>query len=195
MLLQSQHEHATRELLIIAAGLSIQDPRERPLEQKDAAAAAHKRFADPQSDFLSLLKIWNAVHDQWRRLRTQGQRPSYAEFAASSTKLTQKVNLVSTTVGMTSSPSSPSLVGQAVTFTVTLTAENGQTPTGTVTFYDGKTQLGTGPVTLSGGVAQYSTGSGTDGLSEGTHKIKAVYSGTAGDFATSSVTLTQKVVQ
>ena len=121
--------------------------------------------------------------------------PSYAEFAASSTKLTQKVNLVSTTVGMTSSPSSPSLVGQAVTFTVTLTAENGQTPTGTVTFYDGKTQLGTGPVTLSGGVAQYSTGSGTDGLSEGTHKIKAVYSGTAGDFATSSVTLTQKVVQ
>jgi ATP-dependent helicase HrpA len=64
MLLQSQQEHASRELLIIAAGLSIQDPRERPLDQKEAAAAAHKRFADPQSDFLALLNIWNAVHDQ-----------------------------------------------------------------------------------------------------------------------------------
>jgi len=79
MLLQSQHEHATRELLIIAAGLSIQDPRERPLEQKDAAAAAHKQFADPQSDFLTLLNIWNAVHDEWDRLRTQGQRRKFCK--------------------------------------------------------------------------------------------------------------------
>ena len=79
MLLQSQHEHATRELLIIAAGLSIQDARERPLEQKDAATAAHKQFADPQSDFLSLLNIWNAVHDEWDRLRTQGQRRKFCK--------------------------------------------------------------------------------------------------------------------
>jgi ATP-dependent helicase HrpA len=79
MLLQSQHEHATRELLIIAAGLSIQDPRERPLDKKDAAAAAHKRFTDPASDFLSLLKIWDAVHDQWERLRSQGQRRKFCK--------------------------------------------------------------------------------------------------------------------
>lgn len=79
MLLQSQHEHATRELLIIAAGLSIQDPRERPFDRKEAAAAAHKRFADPQSDFLTLLKIWDAVHDQWERLRTQGQRRKFCK--------------------------------------------------------------------------------------------------------------------
>jgi ATP-dependent helicase HrpA len=79
MLLQSQHEHATRELLIIATGLSIQDPRERPLDRKEAAAAAHKRFADPQSDFLALLKIWDAVHDQWERLRTQGQRRKFCK--------------------------------------------------------------------------------------------------------------------
>jgi ATP-dependent helicase HrpA len=77
MLLQSHHEHATRELLIIAAGLSIQDPRERPLEQKDAATAAHRKFTDPQSDFLSLLNIWNAVHEEWDRLRTQGQRRKF----------------------------------------------------------------------------------------------------------------------
>ncbi len=79
MLLQSQDEHATRELLIIAAGLSIQDPRERPLDQKDAAAAAHKQFSDPQSDFLSLLNIWTAVHDEWDRLRTQGQRRKFCK--------------------------------------------------------------------------------------------------------------------
>jgi ATP-dependent helicase HrpA len=79
MLLQSQTEHATAELLIIAAGLSIQDPRERPLEQKEAAAAAHKQFSDPQSDFLSLLNIWNAVHEEWDRLRTQGQRRKFCK--------------------------------------------------------------------------------------------------------------------
>ena len=79
MLLQSQHEHAGRELLIIAAGLSIQDPRERPLDRKEAAAAAHKRFIDPASDFLSLLKIWDSVHDQWERLRTQGQRRKFCK--------------------------------------------------------------------------------------------------------------------
>ncbi|HEY5909065.1 MAG TPA: ATP-dependent RNA helicase HrpA [Verrucomicrobiae bacterium] len=77
MLLQAHHEHATRELLIIASGLSIQDPRERPLDQKDAAAAAHGRFADPRSDFLTLLNIWNAVHDRWEELGTQNQRRKF----------------------------------------------------------------------------------------------------------------------
>jgi ATP-dependent helicase HrpA len=74
MLLQSQGEHATRELLIIASGLSIQDPRERPLEQREAADAAHRRHADPRSDFLSLLKLWDGVHGQWETLRAQNQR-------------------------------------------------------------------------------------------------------------------------
>jgi ATP-dependent helicase HrpA len=79
MLLQAQEEHATRELLIIAAGLSIQDPRDRPLDQKEAAAAAHRRFADPQSDFLTLLRIWEAVHEQWESLRTQNQRRKFCK--------------------------------------------------------------------------------------------------------------------
>lgn len=79
MLLQSQQEHATRELLIIAAGLSIQDPRERPLEKRAAADAAHQRFTDPRSDFLTLLNLWNAVHDQWESLRSQGQRRRFCQ--------------------------------------------------------------------------------------------------------------------
>jgi ATP-dependent helicase HrpA len=77
MLLQAQEEHATHELLIIAAGLSIQDPRERPLEKKDAAEAAHKRFESPLSDFLTLLRIWNAVHDEYEAQRTQSQRRKF----------------------------------------------------------------------------------------------------------------------
>lgn len=59
MLLQARVEGVLPELIIIAAGLSIPDPRERPEEQKEAAATAHKNFADNDSDFLSLLHIWN----------------------------------------------------------------------------------------------------------------------------------------
>jgi ATP-dependent helicase HrpA len=60
MLLQARAEKALPEMLVIAAGLSVPDPRERPEEQKEAAAAAHKVFADPDSDFLTLLNIWRA---------------------------------------------------------------------------------------------------------------------------------------
>jgi ATP-dependent helicase HrpA len=79
MLLQSQHEHATRELLIVASGLSIQDPRERPLDQKEAAATAHKRFSHPESDFLTLLEIWRTVHDQWEKTPSQSQRRKFCK--------------------------------------------------------------------------------------------------------------------
>ena len=73
MILEAHHEQALAEVLIIAAGLSIQDPRERPFERKEAAEAAHRRFQHPTSDFLTLLNIWNAYHDTWESLQTQGQ--------------------------------------------------------------------------------------------------------------------------
>ncbi len=63
MLLQAREEGSLPDLLIIAAALSVPDPRERPEEQKDAAAAAHRAFADPASDFLGLLNIWRAAPD------------------------------------------------------------------------------------------------------------------------------------
>ncbi len=81
MLLQAQQEHAARELLIIASGLSIQDPRERPLDQREASDAAHRRHADPRSDFLSLLRLWDAVHGEWEVLRTQNQRRRFCKSA------------------------------------------------------------------------------------------------------------------
>jgi len=46
------------EVLIIAAALSVQDPRDRPMEAQAAADNAHKKFADEKSEFLSYLKIW-----------------------------------------------------------------------------------------------------------------------------------------
>lgn len=63
MLLQARVEKALPEMLIIAAGLSIPDPRERPEEKRELANAAHKAFAAPESDFLTLLKIWDACPD------------------------------------------------------------------------------------------------------------------------------------
>lgn len=64
MLLQAQEERVLPEVLVIAAGLSIPDPRERPEEQKEKAAAAHKAFSVPTSDFLTLLNIWLAAPDR-----------------------------------------------------------------------------------------------------------------------------------
>lgn len=61
MLLQARQEGCLDDMLIIAAGMSIPDPRERPEDKKELANAAHKRFASPESDFLGLLKIWNAA--------------------------------------------------------------------------------------------------------------------------------------
>lgn len=72
MILQAGAERCLREVLIIAAGLSIQDPRERPLEKQAQADAAHRRFAHPDSDFLTLLNIWEAFHDEFEAM-SQGR--------------------------------------------------------------------------------------------------------------------------
>jgi len=61
MLLQAASEGVLAEVLAIASGLSIPDPRERPDDAREAAAAAHQAFVDPRSDFLTLLNIWNAA--------------------------------------------------------------------------------------------------------------------------------------
>jgi ATP-dependent helicase HrpA len=72
MILQARTEKCLREVLVIAAGLSIQDPRERPLDQQAQADAAHRRFAGADSDFLTLLNIWEAFHDEFE-LMSQGR--------------------------------------------------------------------------------------------------------------------------
>jgi len=72
MILQARAEKCLREVLIIAAGLSIQDPRERPLDQQAQADTAHRRFAHRDSDFLTLLNIWEALHGEFE-VMTQGR--------------------------------------------------------------------------------------------------------------------------
>ena len=68
MILQARTEKALREVLIIASGLSIQDPRERPIDQKEKADSAHKRFTHPDSDFLALLAIWDDYHGEFETM-------------------------------------------------------------------------------------------------------------------------------
>ena len=68
MILQARAEKCLREVIVIAAGLSIQDPRERPLDAREKADAAHRRFSHPDSDFLALLNIWDAFHDQFETM-------------------------------------------------------------------------------------------------------------------------------
>lgn len=68
MILQARHEKTLREVLVIAAGLSVQDPRERPLEKQAQADAAHRRFAHPESDFLALLNIWEAYQGEFEQM-------------------------------------------------------------------------------------------------------------------------------
>lgn len=58
MILAARDHHALHEVLIIAAALSVQDPRDRPLEAQAAADMVHKKFADEKSEFISYLKIW-----------------------------------------------------------------------------------------------------------------------------------------
>ena len=58
MILGARDQQSLREVLIIASALSVQDPRDRPIEAQEQADQAHRRFADERSEFLQWLKIW-----------------------------------------------------------------------------------------------------------------------------------------
>jgi ATP-dependent helicase HrpA len=58
MILAGREHDCLTEMLILASALSVQDPRERPADQQDAADQAHRRFAEEKSEFLSDLKLW-----------------------------------------------------------------------------------------------------------------------------------------
>jgi len=82
LLLAGRQYHCLTEILVIASALSVQDPRERPLDRQEAADAAHKRFADERSDFLAYLKIWAwfeqaVAHKQSNRLLAEECRKNF----------------------------------------------------------------------------------------------------------------------
>ena len=64
MILQSDTEGCVREVLVLAAALSIPDPRERPADREEAARQKHARFADEHSDFISYLNLWRYLGEQ-----------------------------------------------------------------------------------------------------------------------------------
>jgi ATP-dependent helicase HrpA len=81
MILQAEAEGCVREVLVIAAALSIPDPRERPADQEDAARQKHARFADEHSDFVSYLNLWQYLRAQRKeRSGNQFRRMCREEF-------------------------------------------------------------------------------------------------------------------
>jgi ATP-dependent helicase HrpA len=74
MILQAGRHGCAREVLIITAALSIQDPRERPADARPQADAMHARFAEPGSDFLTFVTLWDYLRDQQRALSSSAFR-------------------------------------------------------------------------------------------------------------------------
>jgi ATP-dependent helicase HrpA len=74
MILEADRNGCAREVLIIAAALSIQDPRERPVEAQEAADAAHRRFANPDSDFVAFLNLWEYLRERQGELSSSAFR-------------------------------------------------------------------------------------------------------------------------
>ncbi len=68
MVLAARDENCLREVLVIAAALETQDPRERPMQKQDAADQAHRRFHHEESDFLALLNLWAWYNEQAEHL-------------------------------------------------------------------------------------------------------------------------------
>ncbi|MBW2591064.1 MAG: ATP-dependent RNA helicase HrpA, partial [Deltaproteobacteria bacterium] len=77
MLIEAQEEDCLKEVTVIASVLSIRDPRERPAEKAHEADEVHSKFADPASDFITLLNIWNIYHDTWRQVKSTNQMKKY----------------------------------------------------------------------------------------------------------------------
>lgn len=70
MIIEARDHNALREVTIIAAGLSIQDPRVRPVDKEAAADAAHARFTKTPSDFLFFLALWDGYHATFDKLHS-----------------------------------------------------------------------------------------------------------------------------
>jgi ATP-dependent helicase HrpA len=77
MLLEAHREGCLPEVAVLAAALSIRDPRERPPDQAPQADAVHAAFRHPDSDFLVLLNIWNRYHGDFEKLGSVTQKREF----------------------------------------------------------------------------------------------------------------------
>ncbi|RKS67975.1 ATP-dependent helicase HrpA [Motilibacter peucedani] len=74
MVLEAERNGCLREVMVVTAALSIQDPRERPVDKQQAADEKHARFADKESDFASILRLWDYVQEQQDALSSSAFR-------------------------------------------------------------------------------------------------------------------------
>ncbi|MFJ9039960.1 ATP-dependent RNA helicase HrpA [Streptomyces sp. NPDC102406] len=74
MVLEADKNGCAREVMVIAAALSIQDPRERPSDKQQQADQSHARFKDETSDFLAFLNLWRYVREQQKELGSSAFR-------------------------------------------------------------------------------------------------------------------------
>ena len=72
MVIEAGENHCLHEVMVIAAGMSIQDPRERPFDRRTQADQLHARFKHPDSDFLGYVNLWDHIREQ-RRERSSNQ--------------------------------------------------------------------------------------------------------------------------
>jgi ATP-dependent helicase HrpA len=79
MIIQARHEKALKEVVIIASAMSIQDPRERPVDKEGQADQAHSSFKDPSSDLVTFIKIWKAYHEELNAARSRNQIRKYCK--------------------------------------------------------------------------------------------------------------------
>lgn len=74
MILAGVDEGVLEEVMVIAAALEVQDPRERPIDQQNKADAAHEQWADARSDFLAYINLWRWYHRQQQKLSNSQHR-------------------------------------------------------------------------------------------------------------------------
>ena len=87
MILAADQERSLADVLIIAAALETQDPRDRPADKQQAADEAHAKFADADSDFVGYLKLWDFVHHLKETLGRSQQRRAYQQNFLSEMRL------------------------------------------------------------------------------------------------------------
>jgi len=93
MILAAEEENCLREVLIIASALSVQDPRERPMDKQELADAAHAKFRDENSDFMSYVKLWEHYHQKSRQLSKSQLRKWSAENFLSPTRMREWIDI------------------------------------------------------------------------------------------------------
>lgn len=77
MIIEAAKEGCVDDILVVAAALSIQDPRERPVELEKEADSIHAGFSDPSSDFLTLIRIWERYHDFLKTTKSKNRMKKF----------------------------------------------------------------------------------------------------------------------